>query len=270
MWDPRQSAGSYATLAALLAGSSISGLLWISGEQRQARLSKLVGVKSIWSALVPLVLATLLYGENEGEQLCGRAMVNTTVASTLLTIGTVSVLVALTQLMRDLFDTPLEMLSLLIAWTAIVLGAVSTYLGNDTMLVAFTGSSWELSRASLAQVSALTLAIPLGLWLRRQKKTNFGPHVAVLLGAGGFVAFYLTAFIEGTETWLPKSVAWIRLVVWCCFCIALVAGLPTREGLRLAKKRQSPDPGEIPRPATSAPAGGAAIHPGPIQPELPT
>lgn len=227
MWDPRGSAGSYATFAALLAGFSVSGLLWISGGEQAARLSKSIGVTGIWASLVPLILAVLLFGENEGEQLCGRAMVNTAVASTLLTIGTVSVILSLTHLLGDLFDATMESLSLWVAWIAIVLGGISTFLGNDTLMVAFQGDRWEFSNGWVAQVLALLAAFAIGLIWRPQWNGG-SAYVATILGAVGFVTFYIPAFLEEEGDWIPAAVAWARLGVWCCFSIAAIGELVTR------------------------------------------
>lgn len=225
VWDPTASAGSYATFAALLAGFSLSGLLWISSSAQTDRISKSSAVVGIWASLVPLVLATLLFAEIQGDAKCEQALIETQIALLLLTIGTVTLFVSLGQLLARVFDEAADQLARLVSWIALALGAAGIYAGNSTMLTMLEGDGWDstgIARVQLALVA--TSLIVAFLW--KQPLRGVGPLVyVVVLGAFGFAAFYFTAF-ENPD-WMAKAVSWGRVLMWCVFAVAAASVIRT-------------------------------------------
>lgn len=212
-WDPTGSAEGMGTLAALLAGFAVSGLVWVAAADRMELPDPPVGVMGLWGAIVPLVLATLLFAEVSGEAACDRAMVGTTVASTLLTIGTVSVVIALGHLLAQRFGEAITRLFVTITVTAVFLGTASTLLGNATMIRALGLSGWF--EAVLWQLVGLVAASVAGMALGSASAKGASAYAAVFLGAVAFVLYYVTAFwTDNPEGWMAYVVSWGRAVTW--------------------------------------------------------
>jgi hypothetical protein len=142
---------------------SLSGLLWISSNPESDRVSKSIAVVGIWASLIPLVLATLMFAEIEGDAKCDQAMVELEVAWLLLIMGTVYLFVSLEQLLTRVFANAVDHLARLISWTAIFLGAAGIYAGNTTMFTLLDGAGWETTLTSIAQLGLLASSKP-GSW----------------------------------------------------------------------------------------------------------
>lgn len=218
LWDPTASAGSYATLSALLAGFSLSGLLWISSSAQPDRIGRTSAVVSIWASLVPLVLATLMFAEIEGEAKCDQAVIEVTVALLLFTVGAVSLFVSLGQLLTRVFDSTADRLAQLVSWTALVLGSVGIYAGNSTMANLLESESWDTTPAARIQLVFVAGSIVLASAWRRSF-TGVTPLVYVILvSAIGFGVFYFTAFTRPIS-WMPNALSWARVLMWCAFAV---------------------------------------------------
>ncbi len=228
-WDARLSAGNYATLAALLAGFSLSGLFWISSTEKSERLTRASSVLGVYASLVPLVVATLLFGELSGELDCARSALAAPPASLLLTVGAVGVFVSLGQLLQRVFDDEADKIARTVSWTALVLGTSSIYQGNATLMTLVEGSGWETSGWGLVQLAAIggSLVVAM-LW-----RPAFGGSrlfvYTILLSALVFVLSTVIAFQDAVEPWMSHAVAWTRIVLWAPF--ALLAACVIRTSL---------------------------------------
>jgi len=194
-------------------------LLWISSTDQSARAAKSSAVVGVWASLVPLVLATLLFGEVAGEFDCERAAMEVPVASLLLTVGAVSLFVSLGRLLRRVFDADADRFAQLVSWVAIVVGAVSVHQGNSTMMTLLEGARWDRSVTALVQGVALMLGIIIAmLW----KSPHRGLGLFFYMVAIAIAMFAVSTVIvvqQQPQSWLPGSLTWVRVLMWTWFVI---------------------------------------------------
>lgn len=223
LFDPTVAAGTYATMAALLAGFALSGLIWIASGSKSERSTKALPAAGILSTIVPLITATLLFAELSGEQNCKNAFVLMPIASLLLAFGTVALLISLSQLLGSLFDDQTDRFAALVSATALLLGTLSTYVGNNTLNEAFSVTAWSWSADEMGQIAVLVVGLVLSVVLNVRRKPLQGSVPAfaylVALGAFGVVAFYAIS-LSGAHDWLPEAVSWARTIGWTVFLVA--------------------------------------------------
>jgi uncharacterized membrane protein YiaA len=224
LWDPRSSASSYATLSALLAGFSLSGLLWISSGSKELRLQRSSGVLGIWASLVPLLLATLMFSEIQGDSECDQAAAETSVALLLMVVGTVTVFASLGAMLTRVFDDSADRLARVVSWTAVWLGAAGVYAGNSTVRTLVDGEVWEGTAEGRVQAGVMIVAmIVVASWKAPLKSANALVYTVVIGSAIYYLVFYFIAF-ERPMDWITGTLTWARTLYWCIFAFT-IAGL---------------------------------------------
>jgi hypothetical protein len=180
-----------------------------------------------------------MFAEIEGDAKCDQAMVELEVAWLLLIMGTVYLFVSLEQLLTRVFANAVDHLARLISWTAIFLGAAGIYAGNTTMFTLLDGAGWETTLTSIAQLGLLAASLAVGAalppswkWLAPSSERVAPLVYVVVLGAGGYAAFFFIAF-ERPLTWIPPVVGWGRVLLWCAFVLVaapLIRASAPRQG----------------------------------------
>ncbi len=232
LWDPRESVGSYAMFAALLAGFSLSGVLWISSTDPSRGLSRSRAVPVIWASFVPLVIATLLYAEIAGSHSCEQSVVEVSIPSLVLSLGTVGLFVSLSKLLAKVFDVEGDRSAITVAWTAIVVGTLGVYTSNRTLYLMLQGDGWPTA-GTRVQTGLLVVAILLGggihvshwrAWRPRLVKryaaiaSNGLPYV-LILSSLGFVALNFATTPQALQQSTPNVIAWSKVLVWVVFSL---------------------------------------------------
>jgi hypothetical protein len=241
-WDPLSGAEQYGAFAALLAGFSIAGLIWIASRRRDDVDSRaLVG---LWVAVLPLVLSTLLFAEVAADSYCGRSVVIYTAPSFLLTVGAVMLFVHLGNLLAGFISEgsdPAEgvaarQANVLVRWFVAVVASGGIVSANLSMLDSVEKGSPAQAGGQAVLVGAtlvLAGAASHDRWnqfvagVRRPfgQAQNLRSYFVLLLTAAVYLGMFVVAFQDRLPTWLPLVVAWTRSVLWSAFILATVGGL---------------------------------------------
>lgn len=224
LWDPRASSTGYGTFAALLAGFSLSGLIWIATSSKDWQTEKQKAAVGILSTLVPLITATLLYAQLSGDQDCRSAYISWSIASWILATGAMALILSLIRLLATFFDQQSDIFAELIALTAIASGTLAVAVGNGLLRQAYTGDNWVSSTHGIAQLALLAGAFVLSLWmylLGQARDIKGVPVYAVVVAAGAlaFSVLFAWAQLEDSD-WMSTVVLWARTIGWAAFLLA--------------------------------------------------
>jgi hypothetical protein len=250
-WSPVPVAPYYGAFSGLLAGFCIAGLFWlVSRKQSRIDFGAVIG---LWTSVLPLALAALLYYEVTGNRDCRGAVYDILAPSLLLPIGAATIFFYLGRLIENvaaqgerkssdaIFYREAGSASRLVSWAAVTIGTISVATMNIIVLdLAKADRRFAFAQAGLVGVSLLAVASTRGPNPWRHGKPDqirrFHKRSLVIL-AITFVAFLggLTTALGATptDTWYYIGTS-VRSALWSAFLFALL-GWRERHGASAAE-----------------------------------
>lgn len=242
-WSPVNVAPFYGSFSGLLAGFCIAGLFWLA--QRETTNIDFGAIVGLWTSVLPLSLATMLYYEVGGNQRCRGAVYDVLSPSILLPIGAATLFIHLAELVanmarRDGAARPAEddylqqaaQASTLVAWAVLGIGSVSVITMNYVILELALIDTWIWWVQAVAIVAAFIGAAALRVWGPISSTPGRPPRRSIVVLGITILAFasgLSTAMgLTPTDQWY-RAGTWGRTVLWALFLYVLGAWRPQEQ-----------------------------------------